>query len=117
MQGSQKTGWTSSAAGLDMAMPNSIGLWYKELILSVENGTLAEARLRDMGERIVAAWFHVNLDSIAETPGVGLTGNFQHTHPLAEGRNPAARRSILQAAEEGHVLVKNINNALPLKSP
>lgn len=98
-------------------MPNSQGLWDVELVPSVQNGTLPESRLRDMGERIVAAWFYSNLDSVELLTGEGLVADFASPHPLTEARDPAARRSILQAAEEGHVLVKNTNSALPLKSP
>ncbi len=32
-------------------------------------------------------------------------------------RNPAAKGSLLSGAMEGHVLVKNVGNALPLKAP
>jgi beta-glucosidase len=32
-------------------------------------------------------------------------------------RNPASKRILLDGTIEGHVLVKNINNTLPLKSP
>ncbi|GAB7366379.1 hypothetical protein MBLNU230_g8177t1 [Neophaeotheca triangularis] len=115
--GSQKTGWTSARNGLDMAMPSSVGLWDVELVPSVENGTLPEARLRNMGERILAAWYFTNLDSVEIAPGGGMIADFQAPHPGVEARDPKARRSLLQAAEEGHVLVKNTNNALPLKSP
>jgi len=31
-----------------------------------------------------------------------------------DARDPAARSTIFQGAVEGHVLVKNVNNALPL---
>jgi beta-glucosidase len=34
-----------------------------------------------------------------------------------DARNKTSKSTLLKGAVEGHVLVKNINNALPLKSP
>jgi len=36
---------------------------------------------------------------------------------MVDARNPASKGNLLQQSIEGHVLVKNINSALPLKSP
>jgi beta-glucosidase len=38
-------------------------------------------------------------------------------HQLVDGRDPASKSTLLQAAIEGHVLVKNIGKSLPLKWP
>lgn len=38
-------------------------------------------------------------------------------HEFVNARDPASKSTIFQGAVEGHVLVKNINNALPLKQP
>ena len=38
-------------------------------------------------------------------------------HTPVYARDPASKPILLQGAIEGHVLVKNINNALPLKKP
>ena len=38
-------------------------------------------------------------------------------HSQVNARNNASRVTLLQGAVEGHVLVKNSNHALPLKSP
>lgn len=38
-------------------------------------------------------------------------------HAPVDARNPAAKDTIFQGAVEGHVLVKNVNKALPLRSP
>jgi beta-glucosidase len=38
-------------------------------------------------------------------------------HPVVDARNASARPVILDGAVEGHVLVKNVNNTLPLKAP
>ena len=41
--------------------------------------------------------------------------NTEHQRVIA--RSPASKETLLQSAIEGHVLVKNTNQALPLKSP
>lgn len=38
-------------------------------------------------------------------------------HQIVDARNPAAQPVILSGAMEGHVLVKNFNNTLPLVKP
>lgn len=38
-------------------------------------------------------------------------------HKEVDARKKASQATLLQGAVEGHVLVKNINNALPLKAP
>ncbi|RDX48955.1 hypothetical protein OH76DRAFT_1472179 [Lentinus brumalis] len=54
--------------GLDMSMPGDINLgsgttwWGPNLTAFVENGTIAESRLTDMAERIVAAWYLLDQD-------------------------------------------------------
>lgn len=46
-----------------------------------------------------------------------MAANLFAPHPIVDARNPSARQVILDGAIEGHVLVKNTNNALPFKSP
>lgn len=43
--------------------------------------------------------------------------NVMDPHEVVDGRDPAARPVLLNGAIEGHVLVKNTKNTLPLKSP
>ena len=38
-------------------------------------------------------------------------------HPIVDARNPASKTTLLEGAIEGHVLLKNTNNALPLCAP
>jgi beta-glucosidase len=38
-------------------------------------------------------------------------------HTPVYARDPASKTVLLQGAIEGHVLVKNVNNTLPLRSP
>lgn len=42
---------------------------------------------------------------------------FYTPHPPVYARDPSSKRVLLDGALEGHVLVKNVNNALPLKQP
>ena len=65
-------------------------------------------------QSIVAAWYRL---APFEQPGSGFPINMTEPHAAADARNPASKPTIFQGAVEGHVLVKNINNALPLKRP
>lgn len=113
----QHTGTASAQAGLDMAMPDS-PYWQGNLTIAVANGSLAQSRLDDMATRIVAAWYHIGADSPSyPSPGVGIPFDLLAHHALVDARIPASRINLVQQAVEGHVLVKNVHNALPLKSP
>jgi beta-glucosidase len=50
-------------------------------------------------------------------PGIGMPIDILVSHKAVNARNPSSKQVILDAAIEGHVLVKNVNSALPLKSP
>lgn len=52
-----------------------------------------------------------------EPPGVGMPFSITSPHVAVNAKNPASKQVLLDLAIEGHVLVKNVNNALPLKSP
>ncbi|KAG6130294.1 hypothetical protein E4U38_004533 [Claviceps purpurea] len=100
-----------------MGMPNA-ATWDKNLIQAVQNGSFAESRVTDMVTRIIAAWYHVGQDkSFPNPPGIGMPKPVTGSHLVVEGRDPADRQTILQGAIEGHVLVKNERNALPLRNP
>ncbi|GME23845.1 putative beta-glucosidase m [Neofusicoccum parvum] len=110
----QHTGIASADAGMDMAMPDSV-YWDGNLTIAVENGTLAQSRLDDMAKRIVATWY-----KLAQfEPGTGVPVSLQEPHDdqIVSALSPDNKDTIFQGAVEGHVLVKNVNNALPLKSP
>ncbi|CDK28029.1 unnamed protein product [Kuraishia capsulata CBS 1993] len=109
----QHTGIASANAGLDMAMPDSV-YWEDGLLEAVKNGTVSQERLDDMATRIVAAWYkYARLDD----PGHGLPVSILDPHELIDARDPNSKSTIFQGAVEGHVLVKNADNALPLKKP
>lgn len=109
----QHTGLASAEAGLDMAMPDS-EYWQGNLSIAVANGSLAQSRLDDMATRIVATWYNL---AEFENPGFGVPFDLAAPHTFTNGRDPASRSTIFQGAVEGHVLVKNVNHALPLKNP
>ncbi|KAF4549450.1 Glycosyl hydrolase family 3 C-terminal domain-containing protein 11 [Elsinoe fawcettii] len=111
--GAQDSGVASANAGLDMAMPNS-PYWTGNLTAAVANGSIEQSRLDDMVTRIVAAWYQFNP---IENPGFGIPVNLSLPHAFTNARDPASKDHLLQEAVEGHVLVKNVNNALPLNRP
>ncbi|KAK3068509.1 hypothetical protein LTR53_013863 [Teratosphaeriaceae sp. CCFEE 6253] len=117
--GAQRTGIASANSGLDMAMPSSAYWQNGNLSQAVSNGTVSQARLDDMATRIIATWYRLEeLDSPAfKTPGFGLPASLLLPHTLVDARNPDSVDTLFQSAVEGHVLVKNVNNTLPLSKP
>lgn len=111
--GAQHSGLASAEAGLDMAMPNSQYWQNGNLSLMVTNGSLEQSRLDDMAMRILTPYFRY----AQFEPGTGMPADLLAPHELVDARDPASDEVILQGAIEGHVLVKNTNNALPLKKP
>lgn len=116
--GAQHSGTASALAGLDMAMPVGLGFWGPEFTNAYLNGSVPVSRLDDMATRIIAAWYKLGQDSPDyPAPGIGMPSNLSGPHAIVDARDPASRSTVLEGAIEGHVLVKNKNNALPLKSP
>ena len=109
-------GVASALAGMDMVMPNS-QLWGSKLVDAVRNGSVPEARLDDMATRIIASWYQMKQDQDFPDPGVGMPADLTKAHRIVDARNISAQRVLLDGAIEGHVLVKNTKNALPLKKP
>jgi beta-glucosidase len=111
------SGVASALGGLDAVLPTPLfwGLNGSTLIAAVKNGSIPESRLDDMATRIVAAWYQVGQDSGYTLPGDGTTLDFVAPHKKVYARDPKSKPIILQNAIEGHVLVKNVNGALPLK--
>ena len=69
-----------------------------------------------MATRIIATWYQLGQDQ-ALPLGVGMPPNLLLPHNYTDAKDPATKSSLLQQAIEGHVLVKNTNNALPLNKP
>ncbi|CAG8951136.1 hypothetical protein HYFRA_00006534 [Hymenoscyphus fraxineus] len=131
----QHTGVASAAAGLDMTMPgdtvfsSGVSFWGTNLTLAVLNGTVSQARLDDMVMRIMTPYFHVgfglnepelNFNSWTfDTVGprhASVGANIQQINFHVDVRRD---HDILirNIAARATVLLKNINNALPLKKP
>ncbi|KAK0388256.1 hypothetical protein NLU13_4501 [Sarocladium strictum] len=113
----QHAGVATALAGLDMAMPNDQGFWGDKLIEAVKNGSVPETRVDDMAIRILASWYQFGQNTGFPKPGIGMPGTVTAPHSIVDARDPAAKPTILQGAVEGHVLVKNTKDTLPLKKP
>lgn len=114
----QHSGVGTALAGLDMVMPLGSDYWGTELVAAVANGSVSVARLDDMATRILATWYQMGQDSDDfTTPGHGIPYDVSAPHERVVGWNTSFKDVVYQGALEGHVLVKNSNNTLPLKSP
>ncbi|KAG6828183.1 hypothetical protein H0H92_008842 [Tricholoma furcatifolium] len=110
--------------GLDMTMPGDIffgsGTTYfgGNLTDYVLNGTIPESRVDDMATRILGAWYYTHQDS-SDYP----TTNFNAFYPDDEATNERIDvqddhyKIVREVGAAGTVLLKNINNALPLNKP
>ncbi len=128
----QHSGVGSALAGLDMTMPGDVNFdsgtsyWGPNLTVAVLNGTIPQWRLDDMVTRIVAAWYYVGRDK-AQTP-INFSSWSQETYGpenfLAERGFTTINEHVDVRGNHGNlirqigsastVLLKNVNNALPL---
>jgi beta-glucosidase len=67
--------------------------------------------------RIIASWYQMGQDKDYPELGVGMPSDILAAHKAVNAKKPSSKEIILDGAIEGHVLVKNTNNALPLKAP
>ncbi|KAF2709060.1 glycoside hydrolase family 3 protein [Pleomassaria siparia CBS 279.74] len=103
--GAQKSAVNSALAGMDFSSGST---WSNSSLgASLSNGTISAARLDDMAVRNLMGYFHLNQDAgFPEHAGV--------TDPIdVRGNHASLARSY---AAESMVLLKNTNNALPLKN-
>ncbi|KAI1459175.1 glycoside hydrolase family 3 protein [Annulohypoxylon moriforme] len=114
--GAMHAGVASAEAGMDMVMPNS-DLWGDNLTKAVKNGSVTEDRINDMATRIMAGYYQLGQDQGFPEPGVGMPADLTKPHDIVDARNISSESVLLNGAIEGHVLLKNKNNALPLKKP
>lgn len=114
--GAQHAGYDGALAGLDMVMPYT-ATWGDNLTLAIHNGSMNASRLDDMATRIMATWYQLNQDTGIPDPGIGMPSDVNAPHQKVIGKSPDSKDILLQGAIEGHVLLKNTNNALPLKTP
>jgi len=108
----QQSGISTANAGLDIVMPNA-GWWGKNLTQAVNNGSVSIDRLDDMVTRTLASYFFLDQNTTLPSPQI-----FSPTvqHPILDVRGDHDKL-IREIGSAGHILVKNINNTLPLKKP
>ncbi|CAK4030678.1 glycoside hydrolase family 3 [Lecanosticta acicola] len=129
------SGFPAINAGLDMNMPggyiftNSTPSFFgANITVMINNGSLEESRLDDMAHRILTPYFYLGQDSgfpaiDGDTPSTQTTWpqstyryNFTYGPSSVDVRDNHAEL-IRELGAAGTVLLKNVNNALPLKSP
>ncbi|ERT00630.1 hypothetical protein HMPREF1624_01857 [Sporothrix schenckii ATCC 58251] len=116
----QHSGVASALAGLDVAMPDSKGYWGDGLLLAaVNNGSVAVERIDDMATRLLAAWHYVGETdtggaAFPSPPAIYPTSTQRHAIVDVQADHASLIRMIGAA---GTVLVKNVNNTLPLQRP
>ncbi|CAE6511818.1 unnamed protein product [Rhizoctonia solani] len=112
----------SAARGLDMTMPGDItfnsgdSYFGANLTAAVKDGKIAEDRVTDMAERIVAAWYLVGQDK--NYPAVNFDG-FRLQDPFNQHVDVQADhyKLVREMGAASTVLLKNVNGSLPLKKP
>ncbi|KXX74247.1 putative beta-glucosidase M [Madurella mycetomatis] len=115
--GAQHAGVATAQAGMDVTMPNGHPFWGSHLVDAVTNGSVPESRLDDMITRTIASWYRMGQDEDFPEPGVGMAADLTRPHRIVDARNSSFRSTLFDGAVEGHVLVKNTRNALPLQRP
>ncbi|KAI0669069.1 glycoside hydrolase superfamily [Trametes maxima] len=113
----------AAVAGLDMSMPGDISFqshtswWGANLTAFVENGTIAESRVDDMAERIVAAWYLLDQDQ--NYPEVSFNAFFPNDPQTNKHVDVQADhyKVVREIGAAGTVLLKNVGDALPLRKP
>lgn len=108
----QYTGIASANAGLDLVMPDA-GFWGGNLTDAVRNGSVSEVRLNDMVARQLAAFYVLGQDRSYPPPSI-YSSTQKH---LAVNVQSNHKSLIAEIGAAGTVLVKNVNNALPLRNP
>ncbi|EEB94117.1 hypothetical protein MPER_07122, partial [Moniliophthora perniciosa FA553] len=107
---------------LPMDMPGSGGpngsFFGSTLVEAVRNGSVPMSRIQDMATRIFAAWYFLHQDS-PSYPSVNFNGN----NPADEATNEHIdvqedhRLNVRAIGTASIILLKNVDNALPLKKP
>ncbi|KAF3018107.1 hypothetical protein E8E14_006842 [Neopestalotiopsis sp. 37M] len=107
----QHTGIASANAGLDVVMPDG-GYWGANLTQAVNNGSVSAERLDDMATRLFASFYYLEQQ---DYPEVGVFSDTVQ-HPIVDVRGDHDKL-IREIGAAGQVLVKNVNNTLPLQHP
>ncbi|KNZ75609.1 putative beta-glucosidase L [Termitomyces sp. J132] len=113
----------SAVDGLDMTMPGNIGVgpgsfFGTNLTAAVHNRMISEDRLKDMATRVLAGWYFLHQDS-SSFPAVNFNAN--NPGDLATNEHIDVQDDHFKIVREigaaSTVLLKNKNDALPLKRP
>ena len=128
----QHSGVISALSGLDMTMPgdatfdSATSFWGTNLTVSVLNGTIPQWRLDDAATRIAAAWYYVGRDNTSDPINFDSWSldTYGYDHPLVMEDYTLINEHVDVRADHGTlirqlgsastVLLKNVNNALPL---
>ncbi|KAL7413745.1 glycoside hydrolase superfamily [Mrakia frigida] len=111
-----QSGVAACNAGLDMPVP--IGDYFgKNIVEAVKNGTVNQSRVDDLATRVLSAWYltgqdkgfpEVNFNAFDEQDQVhNKHVDVQHDH----------WKIIREIGAASHVLLKNLNETLPLRRP
>ncbi|KAF2658662.1 glycoside hydrolase family 3 protein [Lophiostoma macrostomum CBS 122681] len=137
--GATHSGLATAEGGMDMNMPGGLGMyglypqlgsvWGGNLTAAVNNGSLPESRVDDMIIRILTPYYLLGQDQDFPTtdpssadlntfsPRSTWLREFNLTGPSNRDVRDDHGALIRRHGAAGTVLLKNENNALPLKSP
>ncbi|KAL5415720.1 hypothetical protein PMIN03_002496 [Paraphaeosphaeria minitans] len=132
--GAVHTGYAGIEAGLDMNMPGGISFtggatssfWGANISAAVTNGSLAIERVDDMILRVMTPYYHLGQDfgfPVVDESTVPLSffsrADWRYNYTLGPIVDVCAQHAklIRQLGAAGTVLLKNVNNTLPLKKP
>jgi beta-glucosidase len=79
---------------------------------AIKNSQVSQSRVDDMVTRILASWYLTKQDT--GYPAIAINQNTNNGGPNVQGNGAATAKSV---ARDGLVLLKNMLNTLPLKTP
>lgn len=82
-----------------------------------QGGAHFRTTIRLITSRILAAWYYLKQDQDFPPSGYGMPKDLTAPHEKVEARDVADKPILSAGAVEGHVLLKNIDDTLPLKNP
>ncbi|KAK5045553.1 hypothetical protein LTR84_009171 [Exophiala bonariae] len=130
--GATHAGVDAINAGLDMDMPGSTGgspnasFFGGNLTQAVNNASVSQSRIDDMVLRIMTPYFFLKQDDYppidGQSPALNNNNpqNYRYQFTLGESDTDVREdhaQLIRELGAAGTVLLKNVNNTLPLKAP